>query len=79
MEYSKSLIHFGLFFSQIAGYSRHLKYSYCIYLSDVLCRIVNMSSALGRITRVSQERQDEILATDLTTEKLTEIVERFVK
>ncbi|XP_064399511.1 carbonyl reductase [NADPH] 3-like isoform X2 [Halichondria panicea] len=41
-------------------------------------RIVNMGSGLGRITHVSKEIQEEILAPDLTTEKLTTIMDRYV-
>ncbi len=38
-----------------------------------------MTSGLGRVTHVSQERQDEILAPDMTTEKLTHVMDRYVE
>ena len=38
-----------------------------------------MSTGFGRIIHVAKERQDEILALDMTVEKLSSIMDRFVE
>lgn len=51
----------------------------CYIVVFVHLRIVNLSSGMGRITYVSKERQEEVLDSEMTEEKLSAIMERFVR
>lgn len=50
-----------------------------IYIDFSLIRIVNVSSGYGEISAVSKKIQDEILATDITIDKLSNIMDQYVK
>ena len=42
-------------------------------------RIINMSSAVGKISKVAPSRQKQILDPELTIEKLSKLMDEFVR
>ena len=42
-------------------------------------RVINLSSGAGKITYIGKVKQAEVLAPDLTVERLSAIMDRFVK
>ena len=49
-----------------------------VYISFTV-RIINMSSGFGKIFHVGPERQKEVLDPDLTVEKLSNLMDEFVR
>ena len=81
MDFSMLSIYFLLSFSPTAGLNVNMGSPCCssTVFHCVLYRVVNMSSMLGRISRIMPGRQKAILDPNLTIEKLTSLMDEFVK
>ena len=42
------------------------------------CRIVNLSSGYGSLHHLSKTQQEKVLATDMTIDKLSDLMKQFV-